>query len=133
MTPSLHPTAQNAAAAQKQTCCCSEADLPLCRVAKCVEVLPAGVLDHGGRPAQEHEGIVPWRRQVRVGVKAVGLGLGLGSGLGLGYRVRAGLGLGLGLGVTVGLGLGFVFTWSGGCYLAQVRAVARRIGWHSGG
>ena len=55
-------------AAQKQTCR-SEADLPLCRVAKCVEVLPAGVLDHGGRPAQEHEGIVPWRRQVKVGVR----------------------------------------------------------------
>ena len=37
----------------------SEADLPLCRVAERVEVLPAGVLDHGRRPAQEHERLVP--------------------------------------------------------------------------
>ena len=76
----LHPTARNAAAAQKQTCR-SEADLPFGRVAKRVEVLPAGVLDHGGRPAQEDEGIVPWRRQVRVGF-----------GVGVRIRVRVGVG-----------------------------------------
>ena len=100
MTPST-PTAQNAAAAQKQTCCCSEADLPLCRVAKRVEVLPAGVLDHGGRPAQEDEGIVPWRRQVRVGV---------GVGVGVRVRVRVRIEVGVG-GLGLGFGLGFVVAW----------------------
>ena len=41
-----------------------EADLPLVRVAERVEVLAAGVLDHGRRPAHEHERLVPWSGEI---------------------------------------------------------------------